>query len=58
MVNVTLDAGLLLEKLRAGDESAFNKLVTVLYDELHRIAARHLRGERPSHTLQTTALVH
>jgi RNA polymerase sigma factor (TIGR02999 family) len=32
--------------------------VKVLYGELHRIAARHLRGERPEHTLQTTALVH
>jgi RNA polymerase sigma factor (TIGR02999 family) len=58
MVNVTHDVGPLLEKLRAGDESAFNDLVAALYDELHRIAARHLRGERPSHTLQTTALVH
>ena len=35
-----------------------NELVTALYDELRRIAARHLRGERPEHTLQTTALVH
>jgi RNA polymerase sigma factor (TIGR02999 family) len=48
----------LLERLRAGDESALNDLVKALYDELHRIAARHLRGERPEHTLQTTALVH
>jgi RNA polymerase sigma factor (TIGR02999 family) len=30
----------------------------VLYDELHRIASRHLRKERPDHTLQATALVH
>ena len=29
-----------------------------MYSELHRIAARHLSGERPNHTLQTTALVH
>jgi RNA polymerase sigma factor (TIGR02999 family) len=29
-----------------------------LYDELHRIASRHLRAERPNHTLQATALVH
>lgn len=48
----------LLERLRAGDESALHELVAALYDELRRIAARHLRGERPSHTLQTTALVH
>ncbi len=48
----------LLDRLRAGDESALNELVTLLYDELHRIAARQLRAERPSHTLQATGLVH
>jgi RNA polymerase sigma factor (TIGR02999 family) len=48
----------LLERLRAGDQSALNDLIRTLYDELHRIAARHLRGERTEHTLQTTALVH
>ena len=34
------------------------QLTTTLYKELRRIAARRLRGERPDHTLQTTALVH
>src|SRR5204863_7118807 len=29
-----------------------------LYGDLHRIAARHLRSERPDHTLQPTALLH
>ena len=48
----------LLGKLRAGEDSALNELVTELYNELHRIASRHLRGERSGHTLQTTALVH
>jgi RNA polymerase sigma factor (TIGR02999 family) len=57
-LGVTADVHQLLEKLRAGNESVLNELVSVLYDELHRIAARHLRGERSSHTLQTTALVH
>jgi RNA polymerase sigma factor (TIGR02999 family) len=52
------DVPLLLERMCAGDKSALDELVTTLYDELHRIARRHLRGERPSHTLQTTALVH
>jgi RNA polymerase sigma-70 factor, ECF subfamily len=47
----------LLDRLRAGDESALNELVSLLYQELHRIAARHLRQERSGHTLQTTALV-
>jgi RNA polymerase sigma-70 factor, ECF subfamily len=48
----------LLERLRTGDQSALNEIVPPLYDELHRIASRHLRGERPNHTLQATALVH
>jgi RNA polymerase sigma factor (TIGR02999 family) len=48
----------LLDRLRAGDESALDALVTALYDELRRIAARQLRAERPGHTLQTTGLVH
>jgi RNA polymerase sigma factor (TIGR02999 family) len=48
----------LLERLRTGDQSALNEILPPLYDELHRIASRHLRGERPNHTLQATALVH
>ena len=48
----------LFEKLRTGDHSALNELTPALYDELHRIASRHLSGERPNHTLQATALVH
>jgi RNA polymerase sigma factor (TIGR02999 family) len=47
----------LLQRLRGGDESVLNELVAILYDELRRIAARHLRGERRAHTLQPTALV-
>jgi RNA polymerase sigma-70 factor, ECF subfamily len=34
------------------------QLLRVVYDELHTIAGRHLRRERPGHTLQPTALVH
>jgi RNA polymerase sigma factor (TIGR02999 family) len=48
----------LLERLRTGDPSALDQLTPALYEELHRIASRHLRGERPNHTLQATALVH
>jgi RNA polymerase sigma factor (TIGR02999 family) len=48
----------LIEKLRTGDHSALNELTPALYNELHRIALRHLSGERPNHTLQATALVH
>ena len=48
----------LFERMRSGDKSALNDLVTALYPELRRIANYHLRDERPDHTLQTTALVH
>ena len=48
----------LLEKASEGDESALSALVPVLYDELHRIAIRHLSRERAAHTLQATALIH
>jgi RNA polymerase sigma-70 factor (ECF subfamily) len=47
----------LLESVSEGDESAVNALVPILYDELHRIAARQLRNERAAHTLQATALI-
>lgn len=48
----------MLERLRAGDESALDDLVNALYGELHRVASGKLRAERSGHTLQTTALVH
>jgi RNA polymerase sigma factor (TIGR02999 family) len=48
----------LLERVRTGDPSALEELTPALYSELHRIASRHLAGERPNHTLQATALVH
>lgn len=35
-----------------------SELTPTLYNELHRIAAHHMRGERPNHTLQPTALIH
>ena len=40
-----------------GDETALETLMPMVYDELRRVAARHLRRQRPGHTLQTTALV-
>lgn len=40
-----------------GDESALERLVPVVYGELHRLAHRYLGGERAGHMLQTTALV-
>lgn len=40
-----------------GDEAALQQLTPLVYDELHRLARRYMRRERPSHTLQTSALV-
>ena len=48
----------LLKRLTKGDQSAKDKLIPLVYDELHRIAANYMRGERQGHTLQATALVH
>jgi RNA polymerase sigma-70 factor (ECF subfamily) len=47
----------LLKAWSAGDESAREKLVQVVHRELHSMARRYMAGERPSHTLQPTALV-
>jgi RNA polymerase sigma factor (TIGR02999 family) len=41
-----------------GNPEALEKLMPLVYDELHRQAARFLRRERADHTLQTTALIH
>lgn len=40
-----------------GDREALEKLAPLVEGELHRLAHAHLRGERPGHLLQTTALV-
>lgn len=48
----------LLADLNAGKEGADEALMPLLYDELRALAHRYMRGERPGHTLQTTALVH
>jgi DNA-directed RNA polymerase specialized sigma24 family protein len=47
-----------LREYQDGDREALDKLFPVVYDELRRLAASRLRGERGDHTLQPTALVH
>jgi RNA polymerase sigma-70 factor (ECF subfamily) len=39
-----------------GDQGALEKLTPIVYDELRRLARRHMKRERPGHSLQTTAL--
>lgn len=41
-----------------GDRAAFDRLVPLVYGELHQIARRQLHRLRPGQTLGTTALVH
>jgi RNA polymerase sigma-70 factor (ECF subfamily) len=48
---------LLLNRMQRGDPSAGDQAVAAVYQELHRIAVREMRGERPGHTLQATALI-
>lgn len=52
------DVNDLLSAWSAGDESARERLMPAVYDELRRLARHHMRAERADHTLQTTALVH
>jgi RNA polymerase sigma factor (TIGR02999 family) len=48
----------LLRAWGQGDENALQKLMPLVYDQLHAAARRHMAGERAGHTLQTTALIH
>lgn len=48
----------LLLAWRSGEREALERLLPLVYDELHALARRQLRGERPDHTLQPTALLH
>ncbi len=47
----------LLQAWKQGDREALESLIPLVYSDLHRMAERHLRGERPGHTLQPTAIV-
>ena len=58
MVSTETDVSVLLAEMAKGDQAAAEKLVPLVYEELKRLARRHMRRERPDHTLQTTALVH
>lgn len=47
----------LLRDWSGGDSTALDRLVPLVYDELHRLAHQHMRGERAGHLLQTSALI-
>jgi RNA polymerase sigma factor (TIGR02999 family) len=48
----------LLGAWAGGDPNALEQLTPLVYQELRRLAAGYMKGERPEHTLQPTALVH
>jgi RNA polymerase sigma factor (TIGR02999 family) len=52
------DVSRILTALERGDLQEADRLLPLVYDELRRLAARHLAGEAPGQTLQPTALVH
>ena len=52
------DITILFNKAQAGDKSALDELLPLVYQELRRVAGNQLRAERDNHTLQATALVH
>ena len=47
----------LLKDWSGGDQTALDKLMPLVYDELHRLAHQHMLREKPGHLLQTSALI-
>jgi RNA polymerase sigma-70 factor, ECF subfamily len=52
------DITVLLRELSAGRQDVADRLVPLVYSELHRLARHYMAREKPGHTLQPTALVH
>jgi RNA polymerase sigma factor (TIGR02999 family) len=52
------DVTRVLSAIEAGDPTAAEQLLPLVYAELRRLAARNIAGESPGQTLQATALVH
>ena len=51
------DVTILLKAMNSGDSAAAEKLLPLVYNELHRLAMSYMRRERSNHTLQPTALI-
>lgn len=56
-VSPTHEVTQLLKAWVAGDQKALEKLMPLVYEQLYRLAQHYMAGQRPGHTLQTTALV-
>jgi len=48
----------LLNQWGGGNQAALEQLMPLVYAQLHKLARRHMQGQNPDHTLQTTALIH
>ena len=57
-VPVSTETTQILIDLSKGERSAASRLIPLVYDELRALAGRYMQQERPSHSLQATALVH
>jgi hypothetical protein len=57
MTPVTHDVTELLQDWSEGDESALERLMPLVYGELHRLAHQHMKQEKRGHILQTSALI-
>lgn len=57
MMSATDDITEILDAVNDGRTEALPRLLAAVYEEMHGIARRHLRHERPDHTLQPTALL-
>jgi RNA polymerase sigma-70 factor, ECF subfamily len=58
VADVRGDITVLLAEVKLGRKDALDQLMPLIYEELRRIAANQMQGERSNHTLQPTALVH
>ncbi len=58
MTSASKDVSQLLREWSEGDQTALDSLMPLVYDELRRMARRHMDRQGQGHTLQTTALIH
>jgi RNA polymerase sigma factor (TIGR02999 family) len=58
MTTTPQEVSQLLRAWSDGDQTALDKLMPLVYEELRRMAKRHMDRQGPGHTLQTTALIH
>src|SRR5262244_800753 len=57
MVPTSQSVTQLLKDWTGGDQTAADRLMPLVYEELKRLAHQYMRREKPGHTLQTSALV-